>query len=1026
MRTLFARSWTIALLILFTGTLTCLSVPSAQAAFGVKVWEAGTCKEESCSDSGSHSAFYTQAAGHPNFGITLFEFNNKEVGIAKAKEPEGHVKDVRVDLPPGLAVNPEATKQCTEELLDATPEECPKESQVGEDDAVGTVTLNEVLGGIAKLPEGTKVSSEEKFSVFNMVRKAGEAARFGVAIESGTLSLLGINERSYLEGGISWYHEAPAPGGESSEVATGDYHEFFEIKELPQAPELVSSKLVFWGVPQEHTEGTPTAFITMPSTCSGPQTTKLHVDSYEDPGHFLYYANETPVGASGCESLEFKPTLLLTPDSTQSDAPDGLEATLHVPQYTEDTSRPNSPTLKSAEVTLPEGMTLNPSAANGLEACTNAEIGIGTNGITNAPIACPASSIIGVATIEAPGVPNGSLKGSVYLGTQESQEPESGKEFRVFLAAEAAQYGVGVRLEGNIKANALTGQLTALFTGNPQIPFENLMLKLNGGVAAPLANPLQCGAAHAAGLLAPYSGEPAASISSSPFTVDADGKGGACLSPLSFALTQTTHLAPETAGAYSAFTFGLSRPEGQQYLSSVQATLPPGLLAAIPSITLCTEAQASAGTCTSASEIGTVTATAGSGEKPYSFTGHVYLTGPYNGAPYGLAMTIPAVAGPFNLGTLITRATINVNPYTARLIVNASVPKIFGGVPLRLRTISVAVNRNSYLFNPTNCGIFATETLLNGYTPGSTTVATQSLSTPFQVAGCGSLAFKPAFSASTAAHPTRANGASLTVKITQPAHQANIKSVTAQLPMKLPSRLTTLQKACKAATFEASPSSCSKESQVGTVTVVTPVLPEKLKGIAYFVSHGNEAFPNLDLVLQGNGVTVILVGDTNISKAGITTSSFATLPDVPVSSVELNLPTGPYSALTNNGSFCPNGLTMPTTIVAQNNATIKQSTKVTVNGCPITIVSHKVSGKYVALTVRVPEAGRVSGSGSGLKTVYHKYGKAEQIKFKVNLTSKGLAKVRKDGRLKVRVRVGFVPTSKAPVSKAFVTVTLKS
>jgi hypothetical protein len=389
-------------------------------------------------------------------------------------------------------------------------------------------------------------------------------------------------------------------------------------------------------------------------------------------------------------------------------------------------------------------------------------------------------------------------------------------------------------------------------------------------------------------------------------------------------------------------------------------------------------------------------------------------------------MTIPAVAGPFNLGTVITRATINVNPYTARVIVNAQVPKVFGGVPLRLRTISVAVNRNSYLLNPTNCGIFATETLLNGYTPGSTAVASQTISTPFQVTGCGSLAFKPAFSASVAAKPTRTNGASLTVKITQPAHQANIESVTVQLPKKLPSRLTTLQKACKAATFEAGPTGCSKESQVGTATVVTPVLPGKLTGIAYFVSHGNAAFPDLDLVMQGDGVTVILVGNTNISKAGITTSTYTALPDVPVSSVELSLPTGPYSALTSNGSFCPNGLTMPTTIVAQNNATFKQSTKVSVTGCPIPIVSHKVSGKYVALTVRVPEAGRVSGSGAGFKTAYHRYGKAEQVKFKVNLTSKGLAKLRKNGRLKVRVRVGFVPTSKAPVSKAFVTVTLKS
>ena len=384
----------------------------------------------------------------------------------------------------------------------------------------------------------------------------------------------------------------------------------------------------------------------MPSTCNGPQTTILHVDSYEDPGHFLAYTNLTPVGASGCGSLEFKPTLSLTPESTQSDLPDGLQASVKVPQYTEEPSRPNSPTLRSAEVALPEGMTLNPSAAHGLEACTNEQFGIGSD----AAIACPKGSLVGSAAIDAPGIPNGSLDGSLYLASQESQEPESGREFRVFLAADAAQYGVGVRLEGHVSANALTGRLTASFTGNPQVPFESVTLEMNGGPTAPLANPLACGPAAGAGNLYAYSGEPAASISSSPFTVDADGKGTGCASPLPFTLSQDTEVKPDLAGAYSSYSYGLSRADGQQYLSQIQATLPPGLLADIPSITLCGEPAATQGVCPSASEIGTATVTAGSGSQPYTFTGKVYLTGPYNGAPYGLSIVVPAVAGPFEPG----------------------------------------------------------------------------------------------------------------------------------------------------------------------------------------------------------------------------------------------------------------------------------------------------------------------------------------------------------------------------------------
>jgi hypothetical protein len=1021
MRTLFART---SLLVMLTGVFACASASVAAADFGVSKWEAGTCKVSTCTDEGPHSDFYTQAAGHPDFGITLFEFNTKEVAPLGALEPEGGgVKNIRVDLPPGLAVNPEATVQCTEAQLNES--KCPEGSQVGIDEARGTISLNETLIAILEaeeilppgIPVGTKLTAPtpEVFPVYNMVRKPGEAARFGILIESLTLDLLGIREISYMEGGISWFHEAPASDEENSELTTGDYHEYFKIRETPTSPELVSSKLIFWGVPQEHQEHpseSPKAFLTLPSTCNGPQITTLHVNSYEDPGTYLVYKNATPVGAEGCNSLEFSPSFALTPETTQQDTPDGVETVLHVPQYTEEPSRPNSPTLESASVTLPEGLSLNAPGAHGLEACTNAQFGMGTN----APIACPSGSVVGTATIEAPGVPNGSLKGNLYLGSQESTEPESGKEFRILLAAEAPEYGVGVRLEGQVKANTQTGQLTASFTGNPQIPFENLKLKFTAGATSPLANPLECGPASASGTLISYSG-PTAAFTSSPFTVDSDGKGGACPATLPFTPTQSTKIQPDTAGAYSSYTLQLARTDGQQYIGHVQVTLPPGLLAAIPSITLCTEAQASAGACTSASEIGTVIASVGAGPTPYNFTGHVYLTGPYNGAPYGLLLSVPVVAGPLNLGTDNIRMAINVDPHTARLIVSGDVPKVFGGVPVRLKTVTMQVTRGGYLFNPTNCDVLATESVLTGYTPGTNATVTASVSTPFQATGCTGLAFKPTFAATTAAKPTKANGASLNVKITQPEHQANIESVVTQLPKQLPSRLTTLQQACTSATFEGNPANCPAGSQVGTATVSTPVLPDKLTGTAYFVSHGNEAFPDLDLVLQGDNVTIILVGNTNISKAGITTSTFAALPDVPIKSVELNLPTGAHSALTSSGGFCSaKNLTMPTTITAQNNAVFKQNTKIAVTGCPIKILWHKPKGKAAALKVKAPEAGRVSASGKYLKTRYVQASKAGNLKFKVKLSKHGKARLRKDHKLKVRVRVGFVPKAKGQKS----------
>ncbi len=437
-------------------------------------------------------------------------------------------------------------------------------------------------------------------------------------------------------------------------------------------------------------------------------------------------------------------------------------------------------------VTLPEGMTLNPSAANGLQACTAAQIAIGQT----TPVSCPAASKIGTVTIETD-LPPGSLAGNVYLGSP-GGGPITGPPYTIYIDAESI-YGVSVRLQGLVNPNPSTGQLETTFTENPPLPFSDLILKLNGGALAPIANPLLCAAREpVAELLTPYTGE-GARLASSPFTT-----AGCPSSPPPFALAQATGDQSATAGANTNFTFSLARGDGQQYLSSISTTLPPGLLGMIPSVPLCGEPQANAGTCPSASQIGTATVTAGAGPEPYAFSGPVSLTGPYGGAPYGLSVAVPAVAGPFNLGTVVTRAAINVGLYDGRVTTTGAVPTIVGGVPLRLRSVNVTVNRPNFLINPTSCAPLATETVL-----GSTLGAIQHLSSPLQVGGCEKLAFKPSFAVSSGAHATKANGASLETKITQGAHQANIRQVLVTLPKQLPSRLTTLQKACPIAQFEA-------------------------------------------------------------------------------------------------------------------------------------------------------------------------------------------------------------------------------
>jgi hypothetical protein len=925
-----------------------VAAPGALATFGVNKWEAGTCKEEACNSEGKNPAaeFYTQAAGHPDFGITDFAFNYSKETNALAEEvriPEGHVRDVRVDLPPGLAVDPEATPQCQEAQIAKL--ECPESTQVGIDEAQGT----------AELALDIKKTVTERFPVYNIARRPGEPARFAVEVKSTTLKLAEelngakLQSAIYLEGGISWHAEAET--GESAGVPSGDYHEFFEIHNIPTLPELIESRLIFWGVPQEHTATgeAPHAFITMPSAqsvCAAPSTTYLHVDSYEAPGAFLKYADETrlkdgtPILATGCDALAFDPSLSLAPETSRSDQPDGATVDLHIPQPLSEPSKPDSPDLQAAEVSLPEGMTLNPAAARGLEGCANTQIKLGTD----EQIECPAGSEIGAVTVDAPGIPNGSLAGRIYLGSPEpGQGPESGREFRIFLTAEAPRYGVGVRLEGHVKANLQTGRLTALFAGDPQVPFEDFILTFKGGPRAPLANPLRCGPAEPVAALTPYSGQEAQAAHTHGFVVDADGKGGACPAPLPFSPTQSSPpQSPASAGAYSPFTLQLTRGEGQQYLSQVNTTLPPGLLGAIPSVTLCPEASANAGGCPSSSEIGTATVTAGAGSEPYPFTGHVFITGPYAGAPYGLSVVVPAVAGPYDFGTVVTRAKIGVGLYSGRLTVAASLPTVVEGVPLRLRSVSIAVNRPNFTFNPTNCGALATESLLGGFVPGASALTEQSLASPFQVNDCDKLAFTPKFTASTGRRISRLNGASLEVKVTQKPHQANIRELLTALPKQLAARITTLRKACPAATFEMGspptppPGGCTTQARVGSATVTTPVLPGKLTGSAYLVSHGGAAYPDLDLILSGDGVEVVLVGHTHIAATGILSSAFESLPDVPISSFSLSLPTGPRSVLTDNrnGSLCGSHLVMPTTIVAQSGAKIVQKTKIAVKHCP--------------------------------------------------------------------------------------------
>jgi hypothetical protein len=410
-----------------------------------------------------------------------------------------------------------------------------------------------------------------------------------------------------------------------------------------------------------------------------------------------------------------------------------------------------------------------------------------------------------------------------------------------------------------------------------------------------------------------------------------------CHDPLPFNPSLTAGTTSIQAGGFSPFTMTMSRGDGNQNLDAIRLKMPPGMLGTLATVKLCPEAQANAGTCGAESLIGHTTVSVGVGGDPYSVTGgQVFITEGYKDAPYGLSIVNPAKAGPFDLGKVIVRAKVEVDPLTAVLTITSDsdgpykIPTILDGIPLQIQHVNVSIDRPGFTFNPTNCSPLAITGALT-----SDQGATKALSVPFQITNCAVLAFKPKLTAKTSGKTSRKAGASLSVKLTYPAgpYDANIARVKVDLPRQLPSRLTTLQQACPTATFDTNPANCPAASIVGHATASTPVMPVPLTGPAYFVSHGGEQFPELIIVLQGYGATVHLVGSTFINKAGITSSTFKTVPDVPVGTFELNLPQGKYSALAANGNLCTTKLVMPTSFVAQNGAVIKTTTPITPTGC---------------------------------------------------------------------------------------------
>lgn len=456
------------------------AVPAANAAFGVQTWEAGTCTVDvpKCTYSSPGSQFFNTAAGHPPAGFTNFVFNTTG-GV-----PDDSVKDVRVDLPEGLNVDPQAVPQCPKATFEANALACAS-SQVG---------ISEVTSELLGVPVGPL-----SFPVYNLEPPQGVPALFGFSV---SIPLI-VESNVYLVADVAY---------------DSDYHEGFTISNVPSTLPLVANRLVFDG-----TKGG--TFLTMGSQCNGPSTTGLKVDSYQHPGTFLSYSTKPPANIDSCQTVPFKPSIATSAGGAATDSPTPLSVDLQVPQHVQPQ---NSSTVKTAKTTLPRGLGLNPAAAEGLQACTDAQFGKGTKN----PVACPAGSQIGTVSIQTPVLPANSLPGKVFLGQQLSRDPSSGNEYRIFIDAESPRYGLSVRLLGNVSADPATGQLTATIANAPQVAFSSFQLQFNGGNKGPLTSPPICGPNTTTTQISPWSGNPAATPSGGMPLTKAPG-GGACAKTMS-------------------------------------------------------------------------------------------------------------------------------------------------------------------------------------------------------------------------------------------------------------------------------------------------------------------------------------------------------------------------------------------------------------------------------------------------------------------------------------------------------------
>ena len=781
----------------------------------------------------------TRAGTYPDRLVTSFTVN--QVPGPQFPVPEEKLKNVVVELPPGLAGSALGAPVCSDHDFAFGAPDCPAATQVGE--AVLNLSL-------AAQPMPLTLP------VYNLPPGPSRAARFGFLVAVAPVNLL------------------TTVRGES------DYGLTSTIPGINQVASLYGSTVTLWGVPADRNGGGAERawLLRTPTSCDRPLEVRLRVNSWEDPDDVKTYTKSL-APMTGCDDLAFEPSVSVAPHDPRAGVPSGYDVNIQLPQSS-DPAAPVTADLRDATVTLPEGVALSPSAGAGLAACTDAQFGAGTA----AAMSCPAAARVGSVTVDTPALAE-PLEGGLFLG-----EPQPGQTFRLFLHAERS--GVVLRLKGSVRPDPATGRLVTRFENSPQLPFSDLRLRFFGGARAVLANPTTCGTKTAAAELVSHAGQ--TRTVTDAFAITQAAGGGPCAAALPFAPAFSAGSANPVAGAFSPFVMRVAREDGQQELGSLSVALPAGFSAKVAGVPLCPEANALAGSCPAESRMGSVTVGVGAGPGPVDVPGTAYLAGPYKRAPYSLVFVVPARVGPIDLGLVVVRAAVHVDPTDAHLTVASDpLPAIVGGVPLRMRSLTVTIDRPGTTVNPTSCAPKTVRATVQSV--GGAVAAPESR---FQVGDCAALRFSPrlraTFTGGRRQLRRRGGHPGLRVHLTQPPGQANLRSVAFRLPRGLSLDLETLPTPCTAAQLAAL--ACPEESLVGSARAVTTLLSEPLSGPVHLVAGEGSALPALTAILRGQ-VTIVLRGQTSFGRRGLT-NRFPAIPDVPITDFRLRIAGGRDGILT--------------------------------------------------------------------------------------------------------------------------------